>query len=231
MGPTQDGFLDAGSGGGGNGEPPHDDEGDGPEGEGGGQKRKRDSFWRELPFLILIALGIAVLIKTFAFQAFYIPSPSMEDTLRINDRVLVNKLSYRIGDIERGDIVVFDDPNGVHEPEAVPAAVVRHLLESVGLSTPDSEVIKRVIGIGGDTIAIHDGKVHVNDQPIDEPYLHPTTAMPDFGPVVVDEGQIFVMGDNRNASRDSRFFGTIPIDTVIGRAFVILWPPAHWSGL
>ncbi len=229
MGPSFDVAYDGDGGGPVDGEPPVD-EGDEP-GEGEGKRRKRDSFWRELPVLILIALGIAVLIKTFAFQAFYIPSPSMEDTLRINDRVLVNKLSYRFGDIERGDIVVFDDPNAFHEPESIPAAVLRHLLESVGLSTPDSEVIKRVIGLPGDSVAVSGGKVHVNDEPIDEPYLHPATAMADYGPVVVEPGQVFVMGDNRNASRDSRFFGTVPMDTVIGRAFVILWPPSHWSGL
>lgn len=198
------------------------------EGETEGKDR---SFWRELPALILIALVIAVLIKTFAFQAFYIPSSSMEDTLEINDRVLVNKIEYRIGDIDRGDVLVFDDPTGDTTQESVVQAVFRNLAESVGLSTPKSEFIKRVVGLPGDEILITDGTVHVNGEPLDEPYLHPNTNMPDFGPIVVESGRLFMMGDNRNASQDSRFFGTVDIDTVVGRAFVILWPPSRWAGL
>ncbi len=189
------------------------------------------SFWRELPALILIALVIAVLIKTFAFQAFYIPSSSMENTLEINDRVLVNKIEYRLGDIARGDVLVFDDPTGDTTQESVIEAVLRNLAESVGLSTPKSEFIKRVVGLPGDVILIEDGVVHVNGEPLDEPYLHPNTNMPDFGPVTVEEGRLFMMGDNRNSSQDSRFFGTVDMETVVGRAFVILWPPSRWAGL
>ena len=189
------------------------------------------SFWKELPFLILIALVVAVLIKTFFVQAFWIPSGSMEDTLQINDRVLVNKLSYRFGDVERGDVVVFDDPRGVKEPESVPQAVIRNLLESVGLSTPKSEYIKRVIALPGETIQVRSGMVEIDGVVIDEPYLHPFSTMPDFGPETVGENQLFMMGDNRNASQDSRVFGPIDADTVVGRAFVVLWPPSSWSGL
>jgi signal peptidase I len=109
--------------------------------------------------------------------------------------------------------------------------VFRNLRESVGLSTPKSEFIKRVVGIGGDTVEIRDGELLVNGEPVDEPYLHPRTDMPDFGPESVPEGSIFVMGDNRNASQDSRVFGSVSEDAVVGEAFVIIWPIDRWGGL
>jgi signal peptidase I len=194
-------------------------------------KAKR-SFWVELPFLIVIALIIAVLIKTFAFQAFFIPSASMEDTLLIDDRVMVSKLSYVFGDVEQGDVIVFDDPRGADGPdESIVGALLRNLAESIGLRTPQSEFIKRVIAVGGQTVMISDGVVFVDDLPIDEPYLAPGTRMPDFDPVRVPQGEVFVMGDNRNNSTDSRSFGAIPEEDIVGRAFVIIWPVSHWSGL
>ena len=211
--------------------------GDGPPGDGDDDRQpaapdeRRRSFWKELPFLIVIALVVAVLIKTFLVQAFWIPSGSMEETLQINDRVLVSKLSYRFVDVSRGDVVVFDDPRGVQTDESVPEAVWRNLLESVGLSTPKSEYIKRVIGLSGETVQVRGGKIEIDGVPLDEPWVHPFTNMPDFGPETVGEGQLFVMGDNRNASQDSRVFGPIDEDTVVGRAFVVLWPPSRWGGL
>ena len=195
------------------------------------EEPRHRSFWRELPFLILVALVIAVVIKTFVVQAFWIPSSSMEETLQINDRVLVNKLSYDFGDIGRGDVIVFDDPRGSQERESVVESVVRNLAESVGISTPKSEFIKRVIGLPGETIEVRDGMVHVNGEALSEDYLHPRSTMPDFGPQVVAPGTFFVMGDNRNSSQDSRFFGPIDAESVVGRAFVVLWPPSRWSGL
>jgi signal peptidase I len=195
------------------------------------EPEKGGSFWRELPLLILVALVIAVLIKTFAFQAFWIPSGSMRETLVEYDRVMVNKLSYRFGDIERGDIIVFDDPFGEENDESVPEAMLRNLAESVGLSTPRSEFIKRVVAVGGETIEIRDNTVFVDGVALAEPYLHPGTSMPDFGPETVAADHVFVMGDNRNASSDSRRFGPIDEDTVVGRAFVVLWPIDRWSGL
>ncbi len=192
---------------------------------------KGRSFWRELPLLILIALVIAVVIKTFVIQAFWIPSSSMENTLQINDRVLVNKLAFDIGDVSRGDVIVFDDPRGVQERESVAEAVLRNLAESVGLSTPKSEFIKRVIGLPGETVEVRDGAVHINGEALAESYLHPRTSMPDFGPETVPPGMYFVMGDNRNSSQDSRFFGPIDGDAIVGKAFVVLWPPSRWSGL
>jgi signal peptidase I len=200
----------------------------------GKSRKKQLPFWIELPLLIGIALVVAVIIKTFLFQAFYIPSSSMEDTLQINDRVLVSKISYTIGDIGHRDIIVFDDPRGGFEQpeEGALDSVVRSLLESVGLAAPQSEFIKRVIGLPSDTVTAKDGELLVNGVIQDEPYRkQPDKPLPDFGPILVPQGELFVMGDNRFASQDSRFFGTIPIDTVVGHAFVIIWPPSDWTGL
>ena len=197
-------------------------------------KKKQLPFWIELPLLIGIALIVAVVIKTFLFQAFYIPSSSMEDTLQINDRVLVSKISYTIGEIGHRDIIVFDDPRGGFEQpdEGAFDSVMRNLLESVGLAAPQSEFIKRVIGLPGDTVTAKDGDLLVNGVIQDEPYRkEPDRPLPDFGPILVPLGELFVMGDNRFASQDSRFFGTIAIDTVVGHAFVIIWPPSNWTGL
>jgi signal peptidase I len=206
--------------------PPEDAADDDDDDEG----RRSLSFWAELPILIVIALVLAVIVKTFFFQAFYIPSGSMEDTLQINDRVMVNKLSFRFGDVERGQIVVFD-PDDADPPESLPAKVARNVLESIGLATPKSDLIKRVIGLPGETLEIQNNQVVIDGTPIDEPYLPPGVNMRDFGPVEVPSGEYFVMGDNRNSSQDSRFIGTIPEAHIIGRAFVIMWPPSHWSGL
>ena len=190
------------------------------------------SFWRELPILILIALAVAVIIKTFLIQAFFIPSASMRNTLLEGDRVMVNKLSYRTGDIGRGDVIVFDEPlSRTVNDESFVGTVIRNIGEAIGISHPASDFIKRVIGLPGETLEIHDGMMHVDGVAIDEPYLHPDTRMPDYGPITVPPGFVFVMGDNRNQSQDSRYFGPIPTGDIVGRAFVILWPPAHWSGL
>ena len=190
------------------------------------------SFWRELPVLVIIALLVAVLIKTFLFQAFHIPSGSMRNTLLEGDRIMVNKLSYQFGDIEHGDVVVFNSPFLEDEVnESLIRKGLRNVAEAVGLSAPEHDFIKRVIGLPGDTIEIRGGVVLVNGVAIDEPYLHPSSTMRPFGPLTVSANSLFVMGDNRNASQDSRFFGEIPMDDVVGRAFVILWPVDRWGGL
>lgn len=197
--------------------------------------RKADAtraFWKELPVLVVVALVVAVLIKTFLVQAFFIPSASMRDTLLEGDRVMVNKLAYRFGDPGHGDVVVFDSPLGApSDDENLLGAVFRNIGESLGLSTPDTALIKRVIALGGDTIEIRDNTVFVNGSPIDEPYLSPTVQMPDFGPLEVPADHMFMMGDNRNQSEDSRRFGPVPESSVIGRAFVRVWPPSRWGGL
>lgn len=190
------------------------------------------SFWRELPILVAIALIVAVVIKIFIIQAFWIPSSSMEDTLQINDRVMVSKLSYAFGrEPRRGDVVVFDDPRGERANESVIRSVFRNIAESVGLSTPRSEFIKRVIAREGETIEIRDNQVLVDGIALDEPYVAPGSRMPEYGPITIKEDFVFVMGDNRNASQDSRVFGPIPNGDIVGRAVIILWPPSRWSGL
>lgn len=191
------------------------------------------SFWRELPVLVLIALVVAVLIKTFLFQAFFIESGSMTDTLIEGDRVMVNKLSYRFGDPGQGDVVVFDPPasEGEERSENIAQAVLRNIAESVGLSQPSSEFIKRVIAIEGEVIEIQDNVVLINGSPIQESYVREGSVMADMAPLTVPNNELFVMGDNRNQSRDSRFFGTIPEGDVVGRAFVTVWPPSRWTGL
>jgi len=201
-------------------------------------KKKQGSFLRELPVLLVIAFALALLIKAFLIQAFFIPSGSMENTLQIKDRVLVNKLVYRFRDIHRGEIVVF---NGLDSftPEttvAPPANAFdsgrRKVLQALGLGTPgEKDFIKRVIGIPGDTVACCDqGRVTVNGEAIEEPYVFENDER-EFGPEVVPEGKLFVMGDHRGASDDSRAKGTVPSDKVIGRAFVIIWPPDNFKGL
>jgi signal peptidase I len=216
------------------------------------------SFLRELPFLVLVALGLALLIKAFLVQAFFIPSGSMEHTLDVKDRVLVNKLVYNFRDVHRGEIVVFDGEGSFTEPENVippPTNAVQRVARAVtgfiGLGAPgEKDFIKRVIAVEGDRVACcTNGNVTVqpegSDRPVElvEPYVFEDNEQPfceagstqDACPpgapgVLVPEGRLWVMGDHRGASRDSRSYindansGTVPVDRVIGRAFVIVWP-------
>ncbi len=157
------------------------------------QKRQKRQlpFWLEFPLLIGAALLIAVLIKTFLFQAFWIPSSSMEDTLQIYDRVLVSKLSYEFSDISQFDVIVLDDPRpGFEQPdEGALERALRNLKESIGLATPQSEFIKRVIGLPGDEVEGRDGAVHVNDVRLEEPYLKTGVADSRFGSLPGSRGQ------------------------------------------
>ncbi len=195
-----------------------------------GKEELKGSFLRELPFLILGALLLAVLIKSFLFQIFWIPSASMHDTLFEGDRVIVNKLAYRFGDVGRGDVIVFEPAD--REPESVAGKVVRNLAESVGIHTPKSDLIKRVIGLPGETITIRDNQVLIDGEVIEEPYLQPGIVSEDFGPETIPPDHYFVMGDNRSSSRDSRFgLGTIERGRIIGKAVAIVWPPSRWGGL
>jgi signal peptidase I len=190
-------------------------------------------FWVELPLLIIAALVVAVVIKTFLIQAFWIPSSSMENTLQLNDRVLVNKLAYQFADLERGDVVVFDDPRLDDPPvESLLQSIRRNVGEAIGLDVPRSEFIKRVIALPGQEIEIKENQLYVDGEVVDEPYLKPgIPPMADFGPLVVPTGHMFVMGDNRHESHDSRKFGPVPIDTIVGKAFVIMWPADRWQSL
>ena len=165
------------------------------------------------------ALIVALVIKTFLIQAFYIPSGSMETTLEIGDRVLVNKLSYRVHDVNRGDLVVFEAAEGegdCGEPVNQAAATAAE----GGIK----DLIKRVIGLPGDVVEGRDNQLLVNERILVEPYLDEGTTTSDFGPVTIPEGCIWVMGDNRGDSRDSRSFGPIDEDHIVGRAFVRVWP-------
>jgi signal peptidase I len=186
----------------------------------------RRSGLGELPLLLVVALVLAFLIKTFLVQAFYIPSGSMMDTLQINDRVLVEKVSFRFREPERGEIIVFRRP-GI-EVDRGPAAVLRSFFEGLGIIAPDAEIdlIKRVVGLPGETLEITDGIVRVDGVLLTEPYTLPDVR--DFGPVEVPAEHYFMLGDNRSNSDDSRdSLGTVPADDVVGRAFVILWPPSN----
>lgn len=182
--------------------------------------------------MLLTALVIAVLIKTFLVQPFWIPSESMLDTIHVNDRVMVNKLAFQFGEPERGDVVVFRDPAEPEIDESIPEAVIRSVLEAVGIRTRGrDDLIKRVVGLPGDTITISDNQVQIDDVPLSEPYLDDEVVMPDTGPFEVGDEEVFVMGDNREFSFDSRRFGNIGFDDLVGRAFVIIWPASNFGGL
>ena len=190
---------------------------------------------RETVVLVALAVLLAVVFKTFLVAAFYIPSGSMESTLNISDRVLVEKVSYRFGEIEHGDVVVF-----VHdEPGARPAGpsnpvtgFLSSLGQAIGVVPPsDRDFIKRVIGLPGDTIDCDDGKLLRNGEPVTERYLDPGMTTDGCQPVTVGQGELFVMGDNRTNSQDSRAFGTIRESDVVGRAFVRIWPLNHTGWL
>ena len=181
------------------------------------QKPRRSSNTRALvewTLILTAALGIALVVRTYVLAAFYIPSPSMTPTLAVGDRVLVNKLSYRLHGIHRGDLIVFRRPP----------------------NQPDLQVhdlIKRVIGLPGDTIEFVDGEVHVNGQLLVEPYLRDDiqTVQRQAGVIVVGERQVLVLGDNRANSHDGRVFGPVDQSLIVGRAFVTVWPFSRLGSL
>ena len=188
-------------------------------------EKPRSSFWKELPILLGVAILVAVLVRAFVLQTFFIPSPSMENTLKIDDRVLVNKLVYDFRSPHRGEVIVFKAPT------------------SWSGNPSGEDFIKRVIGVGGDHVVCCDpqGRLIINGKPIDEPFIYPGNkpADQDFD-ITVPQGRLWVMGDHRQASGDSLEHwqqsgaditeATIPEDQVVGRAFTIFWPPnrATW---
>ena len=175
------------------------------------------SWWRspstrsalEWAAVVICALTVALLVKTFLLQAFYIPSGSMLPTLQEGDRVLVNKLDT---DPSRGDVVVFARPNGA---------------DADGIK----DLIKRVVGLPGETIEGRDGEIYIDGVRLEEGYLPDDVRSRTFPPTVVSEGHVFVLGDNRQDSTDSTRFGEVEIDSIVGRAFVIIWPPGDIGGL
>ncbi|WP_111651364.1 signal peptidase I [Actinoplanes lutulentus] len=216
-------------------------------------RRKEMPLWQELPLLLVVAFCLAVLIRTFLVQAFYIPSGSMEHTLEIQDRVLVNKVVYDMRDPLRGEIVVFrgTDDWAPEVTETVSntflAKLGRTIGDLVGVSRPgERDFIKRVIGLPGDKVACCDeqGRITVNGIGIDEPYISEgfnsdlnQPPIPGqctsrrFSEVVIPAGQMFVMGDHRSVSQDARCQGPVPIENVIGRAFVVVWPSDRFTSL
>jgi signal peptidase I len=227
--------------------------------------KKQRSFLAELPFLVAIAFVLALLIKHFLVQAFYIPSGSMENTLHIGDRVLVNKLPYRWHGPERGDIVVFNGLNsfddGVQftQPSNPISKALRKVSSTIGLGAPDEkDYIKRVIGVAGDRVMCCDAQGHVvvttkdgTSHPLVEPYLYLSApdgskyfceagsdekaCPPGATGILVPKGRLWVMGDHRNDSADSRYHvsdahhGTVPVSKVVGRAFVVVYPFGHFG--
>ncbi len=207
--------------------------------------RRRIPGWIELPLTIVVALVVALLVKTFLVQVFFIPSGSMEDTLEVGDRVAVNRIAYRIGEPQRGDVVVFDGAGTF--TQAPPADVGANLLERVALelgrtvglvAPPDTVFVKRLIGVGGDRVQCCDeaGAILVNGEPLVEPYLYPGD-LPSTQPfdVVVPDGHMWLMGDHRSASADSRAHlgdpggGMVPVDRAIGRVAMVIWPWDRWG--
>ncbi len=188
--------------------------------------------------LIVIAFVAALLIKTFLLQAFYIPSASMEPTLLVGDRVLVEKISGWFGGPDRGEVVVFErrlpglTGSDELDDESVFSDIRDAFKELFGFPTGTSQdFIKRVIGVEGDTVEGREGRVFVNDEAIEEPYLPEGMETEPFTPIQVPEDMIFVMGDNRGDSDDSRNFGPVPEESVIGHAFLLVWPPADFGTL
>ena len=184
------------------------------------QRSQMRAMW-EWVFVVVVAISAAMLIRVFLFQQYYIDGPSMQTTLMPEDRVLVNKMSYKLHDIHRGDVIVFDRVTNE----------VQH-----------DDLIKRVLGLPGETLEIRSCIVYIDGVQVDEPYLNPEQTSQvepsarcgshtDMAPVVVPEEMVFVMGDNRVQSFDSRDFGPIDTDKVRGRAFVVIWPASAWAWL
>jgi len=184
------------------------------------QRAQMRAVW-EWAFVVVIAIGAAMLIRLFLFQQYYIDGPSMQTTLMPQDRVLVNKLSYKMHEIHRGDVIVFDRVTNE----------VQH-----------DDLIKRVMGLPGETLEIRSCIVYVDGVQVDEPYLNPEQTSQiepsarcgshtDMAPIVVPEHMVFVMGDNRVQSFDSRDFGPINTGKIRGRAFVVIWPASAWAWL
>jgi len=184
------------------------------------QRSQMRAVW-EWIFVVVVAIGAALLIRLFLFQQYYIDGPSMQTTLMPQDRVLVNKMSYKLHDIHRGDVIVFDRVTNQ----------VQH-----------DDLIKRVLGLPGETLEIRSCIVYIDGVQVDEPYLNPEQTSQiepsarcgshtDMAPIEVPEDMVFVMGDNRVQSLDSRVFGPIDTDKVRGRAFVVIWPASAWAWL
>jgi len=170
------------------------------------EKTRKRSLFSEVFESVTIAVLLAVVIRLFVLEPFYIPSGSMEPTLKENDRIIVSKLNYHFQEPKRGDIVVFKYPRD-----------------------PKRNFVKRLIAVGGETVAIRNSRLYINGQPVPEDYLPPGLRFADYGPKEVPQGNYFMMGDNRNNSDDSRVWGFLPKELIVGKALVIYWPPGRLS--
>ena len=207
--------------------------------------KKKKSFWRELLTIVVAAAVLTLVVKAFVVQVYRIPSASMENTLQIGDRVLVNKLIYHFRGIARGDIVVFSGQDSWGPPATPPSSdpvlrVFDDVLSDIGLHSSQTYYIKRVIGLPGDTVACcTDLKVTVNGVPLNEgSYVYPGNAASAFSfKTKVPAGYVWVMGDHRGDSEDSRYhtdepgLGAVPENQVVGRAFLVIWPPSQFRDL
>ncbi|WFE44486.1 signal peptidase I [Verrucosispora sp. WMMD1129] len=216
------------------------------------RSKRQMPLWQELPLLLIVAFCLAVLIRTFLLQAFFIPSGSMEDTLLVGDRVVVNKVVYNVRNPQRGEVVVFRGTDQwVPQVDAQPPTTFadklgRTIGDLIGVGRPgEKDFIKRVIALPGDRVSCCDdqGRVLVNGTPLDESaYVlrdSPLDVPPNpqecrsrrFEEIVVPPGHMFVLGDHRQVSLDARCQGTVPIDNVVGRAFAVVWPSDRWNSL
>lgn len=198
-------------------------------------EKRQLPLWQESILLVVTALVMAVIVKAFLVQAFYIPSGSMEPTMLVNDRILVQKVSYWGGDVSRGDIVVFDDPGNwlTAEESRHPTNFVQRSLEIFGLFPTGGHLIKRVVGVAGDEVKCCDNRGHltVNDVSLKEPYVLDDSLTKDLVfSIKVPAKHLWVMGDNRGNSADSRAHlgdpggGFVPTDNVVGKAWLRVWP-------
>ena len=197
-------------------------------------RQSRRRFLAELPFLLVAAVILTILVKGFLIQAFFIPSRSMEPTLDVGDRVVVNRLAYRLGDPAHGQVVVFLRPTATgQDPPRGPLSWARRAVaQGLGGTPPGSEdLIKRVVGLPGDVIEGRDGYLRRNGRRVDEPYLGDGTFTSEFPPVRVKPDHFWVMGDNREDSADSRVFGQVHRSALVGRAVLTVWPVPHVGGL
>lgn len=205
--------------------------------------KKKPSLLREFVTVVGTALILSVLVRTFLIQAFYVPSASMEDTLLRDDRIIVSKITTRFTGIERGNVVVFHDPNhwlGEGYPDPYGSGLGR-ILQTVGIlpSNTGNDLVKRVIGVGNDTVecCTVDGKISVNGEPLDESYIKDGSRTDQVSfKVIVPSGSVFVMGDNRANSEDSRFHldannGMVPLTDIVGRVTLKIWPLDRIGGI
>jgi signal peptidase I len=202
--PADGPLVSAGDAPGGNGSSPQ-----APVGRAEARRRRRKRAIIEWVIVLVVALGVAIGMRTFVVQTFYIPSGSMEPTLNIGDRILVDKLSYHLHAVHRGDIIVFARPPG----ETLEPGV--------------NDLVKRVIGLPGETISAERGQIYINGTPLAEPWLPKGVETGNFSPVHIPKGYYFVMGDNRPFSSDSRVFGPISGSLIVGRVVMRIWPLSH----